>query len=262
MRPNRLRELLDSDRPTLGTHVHSAWPSVIEALGHTGLYDYVEFVAEYAPFDLHDLDNLARAAELFDLSTMIKVDQEPRGFIAQRAIGSGFQSLLFADCRTADEVRECVRIARPDTPEDGGTYGVGTRRFAYMGYGGSRTYVQALRDVVTVFMIEKGTAVEQLEEILEIVGVDMIQWGASDYSMSVGRAGERTHPDILKVEKHVFETAIRMGVPPRVEIDSPDQARAYLDMGVRHFSIGTDIGILYGWWQRNGEDLRKALEGL
>ena len=80
--------------------------------------------------------------------------------------------------------------------------------------------------------------------------------------MSVGRAGERTHPDILKVEKHVFETAIRMGVPPRVEIDSPDQARAYLDMGVRHFSIGTDIGILYGWWQRNGEDLRKALEGL
>ncbi|UCH27905.1 MAG: hypothetical protein JSV66_09795 [Trueperaceae bacterium] len=262
MRSNRLRELLKEDRPTLGTHVHSTWPSVIEALGHTGLYDYVEFVAEYAPFDLHDLDNLARAAELYGLSTMIKVDQEPRSFIAQRAVGSGFQSLLFADCRSADEVRECVRIARPDTPEDGGTYGVGTRRFAYMGYGGSRDYVQALRDVVVVFMIEKRSAVEQLEEILEIEGVDMIQWGASDYSMSVGRAGEKAHPDILRTEKHVFETAIRMGVPPRVEIDSPDQARAYLDMGVRHFSIGTDISILHGWWKRNGEDLRKAMEGL
>ncbi len=159
-------------------------------------------------------------------------------------------------------MRECVRIARPDTPEDGGTYGVGTRRFAYMGYGGSREYVQALRDVVVVFMIEKRSAVEQLEEILEIEGVDMIQWGASDYSMSVGRAGEKTHPDILRTEKHVFETAIRMGVPPRVEIESPDQARAYLDMGVRHFSIGTDISILHGWWKRNGEDLRKAMEGL
>ena len=72
-----------------------------------------------SPFDLHDLDNLARTAELHDLSTMIKVDQENRGYIAQRAIGSGFTSILFADCRSADEVRDCVRIVRPDTPEDG-----------------------------------------------------------------------------------------------------------------------------------------------
>ena len=89
MRPNKLRELLNAGKPTLGTHIHSTWPSLIEAIGHTGLYDYVEFVAEYGPFDLHDLDNLGRAADLYGMSSMIKVDQEPRGFIAQRAIGSG-----------------------------------------------------------------------------------------------------------------------------------------------------------------------------
>jgi 4-hydroxy-2-oxoheptanedioate aldolase len=262
MRPNTFRQLLGEDRPTLGTHIHSTWPSVIEALGHTGLYDYVEFVGEYGPFDLHDLDNLARAAELFDLSTMIKVDQEPRGFIAQRAIGSGFQSVLFADCRDADEVRECVAIVRADTPEDGGTYGVATRRFSYMGYGGSQEYVEALRQIVVVLMIEKKGAVNELEEILEIDGVDMIQWGGSDYSMSIGRAGQRRHPDVLKAEQYVFETAIKMGVPPRAEIGHPDQARAYLDMGVRHFSIGTDISVLHNWWKTNGDDMRKAMEGL
>ena len=261
MRANKLRELLNSGQPSLGTHVHSTWPSVIEALGHTGIYDYVEFVAEYGPFDLHDFDHLCRAVELFDMGAMVKVDQEPRGFIAQRAIGSGFQSVLFADCRTADEVRECVRIARPDTPEDGGTYGVGTRRFSYMGYGGSQEYVQALRDVVVVIMIEKATAVEQLEEILEIDGVDMIQWGPADYSMSVGKAGQRNHPQIKATEKYVFETAIKMGVPPRAEIESPDQARAYLDMGVKHFSIGTDISILYRWWKEQGDELRKVMDG-
>jgi hypothetical protein len=51
-----------------------------------------------------------------------------------------------------------------------------------------------------------------------------------------------------------------MGVPPRVEIASPDDARAYLDMGVRHFSLGTDLAILYGWWKSSGEALRIALE--
>ena len=65
MRPNKLREKLNAGEPTLGTHIHTTWPSIVEAIGHTGEYDYVEFVAEYGPFDLHDLDNLARAAELW-----------------------------------------------------------------------------------------------------------------------------------------------------------------------------------------------------
>ena len=260
MRPNKLRELLKADKPTVATHIHTTWPSVIEAIGHTGLYDYVEFVGEYGPFDLHDLDNMGRAADLYGMSMMIKVDQEPRGFIAQRAIGSGFHSVLFSDCRSVEEVRECVRIARPETPEDSGSYGVATRRFTYMGYGGTPEYVQALRDIVVVLMIEKHGAVENLEEILSIDGVDMIQWGGSDYSMSVGRAGERNSSEIKKIERQVIETAVRMGVPPRAEITTADQAKYYLDLGVRHFCIGTDITILHGWWKSQGDDLRKAID--
>jgi len=84
MRSNKLRELLKADKPTLATHIHTTWPSVIEAIGHTGVYDYVEFVGEYGPYDLHDLDNMCRAAELYDMSMMIKVDQEPRGMCSHR----------------------------------------------------------------------------------------------------------------------------------------------------------------------------------
>src|SRR5207245_790758 len=190
MRPNKLRELLKANKPTLSTHIHTTWPSVVEAIGHTGLYDYVEFVGEYGPFDLHDLDNLARAADIYNMSMQLKVDQEPRGFLAQRAIGSGFHSILFADCRSAADVQECVRIVRPETPEDKGTYGVATRRFTYMGYGGGKAYVQALRDIVVAIMIEKPGTVDTLEEVLSVKGVDMVQWGGSDYSMGIGRAGE------------------------------------------------------------------------
>jgi 2-keto-3-deoxy-L-rhamnonate aldolase RhmA len=261
MRPNKLRELLKAGKPTLGTHIHTTWPSIVEAVGHTGRYDYVEFVGEYGPYDLHDLDNLCRAAELYNMSMMIKVDQEPRSFLAQRAIGSGFHSILFADCRSVDDVRECVRIVRPDTPEDGGTYGVATRRFAYMGYGGSPDYVQALRNIVVVIMIEKHGTVNNLEAVLEVPGVDMIQWGASDYSVSIGKAGQRRSPEIKATERRVFETALKMGVPPRAEIGSADEAKYYLDLGVRHFCIGTDISILHNWWREHGEALQKAVEG-
>ena len=109
-------------------------------------------------------------------------------------------------------------------------------------------------------MIEKKGAVENLDEILSVPGIDMVQWGGADYSMSIGRAGERNHPEVLAARNKVFETSIRMGVPPRAEIQSVEQAKEFLDMGVRHFSIGTDISILYGWWKENGDKLWKAIE--
>jgi 2-keto-3-deoxy-L-rhamnonate aldolase RhmA len=262
MRPNRLRELLNAGRPTIGTRMQSTWPSIVEVLGHTGMFDYVEFLAEYAPFDLDALDNFCRAVELFDMSAMIKIDQAPQQFYAQRAIGAGFQSVLFVDCRSAEDARACVRAARPETPGSDGLHGVGVRRFAYMGWAGTPEYVEALNDTVIALMIEKKEAVDQLEEILAVDGIDMVQWGPADYSMSIGRPGayqRRDDPEIKAVERRVIRTALKMGVLPRAEINSVDQARYYLDQGVRHFSLSTDITILFNWWKENGDKLRKAV---
>ena len=72
MRPNRLRQLLNDGKPTLGTRLLSSWPTMLELVGHSRMFDYVEFVAEYAPYDLYALENLGRAVDLFDhMSAMI-----------------------------------------------------------------------------------------------------------------------------------------------------------------------------------------------
>jgi len=261
MKVNKLRELLKTGRPSLGTRILSPWPSIVEIIGHTGMFDYVEFLAEYTTFDLELLDNLCRAAELHGMSSMIKIDQDPRSFLAQRGIGAGFQGILFSDCRSADDVRQCVATVRPDTPDDGGTYGAERRRFAYVNHLGSPRYVQALRDVVVAIMIEKHAAVDHLDELLSVPGVDMIQWGSADYAMSIGRAGERDAPDIQKIEMKIIKTALKLGVAPRAEIRTVDHAKHYLDIGVRHFCIGIDMLILHDWWKTNGEQMRKTLEG-
>jgi 4-hydroxy-2-oxoheptanedioate aldolase len=79
--------------------------------------------------------------------------------------------------------------------------------------------------------------------------------------MSMGLAGQRNDPSILDAKKEVFKTALSMGVQPRAEIGTPDDAKEYLDMGVKHFNMGVDISVLHGWWKTNGEELRKAVEG-
>ncbi len=94
-------------------------------------------------------------------------------------------------------------------------------------------------------------------------GIDMIQWGPADYSMSIGCPGayqQRNDTQIKAVERRVIETALKMGVSPRAEINSVDQVKYYLDLGVRHFSLSTDIVILFSWLKENGDKLRKAIE--
>ena len=260
MKPNLLRQKLAAGQPTLGTRVHNVWPAVVEAIGHSGMFDYVEFLAEYAPFDLPALDHFCRAVELFEMAAIIKVDAEPRTFLAQRGVGAGFQGVLFADVRSAAEARECVRICRPDAPQDGGSFSVAMRRFTYMNYGGTPEYAQALRDIVVMIMIEKQSAVEALDEILAVPGIDMIQWGPADYALSIGKPGELRHPEVRAVERRVIDAALRAGIPPRAEINHPDEAQYYLDLGVRHFNLGVDLSILFEWWKSNGQAMRQIFE--
>lgn len=255
---NKLRNLLEKGEPTLGTRTAMVWPGLIEVLGHTGVYDYVEFLAEYGPFTLHDLDNYARAAELVELSTMIKLDQEPRTYLAGRALASGIQNFLFADIRNVDDAEEAVNAVRA---EPKGKSGVRLdRRIGYVGVKASGSDVPRMCDEAVIgLMIEKKSAVENLEEILSVEGVDMVQFGPSDYSMSLGLPGETRHPKVKEAEMKTIKTALKMDVNPRVEISAPEKAKEYIELGVRDFNLNIDIIILYNWWKKEGSEIRKFL---
>ncbi len=260
MRHNRLRALLTAGEPSLGTHLLSTWPTLVELVGQAGNYDYVEFTAEYSPFDMHDLDNLGRALELKDLCGMIKVEQTQWTHQAMRAIGSGFQSILFADVRTVADAQACVAAVRAETPGSGGRLGVGMRRdVGTVRDGGSPAYVAALDEVVIALMVEKRECVEDLDAILSVKGIDMVQFGGSDYSMSIGVTGQRSHPDVKRAERKTIETALAKGLHPRVELGDITQAGPYLEMGVKHFCIGWDVRILHDWWRANGGGMRAML---
>lgn len=261
MRPNRLRELLDNDQPTLGTRILSSWPTIVELVGHSGMFDYVEFCGEYAPYDHATLENMGRAIELFDhLSGMLKIEQESRCHAAARAIGGGFQSLLFADPRSVEEAEQCVRAVRSERPQSGGLHGVNMHRaVGVILEPGSEAWAAALDQVVVALMIEKKGAVENLEAILDVPGIDMVQFGPSDYSNSLGHTGKPQHPEVKEAESYVIETALKKGIAPRVELNEPAGFEPYLEMGVKHFNIGMDVKTLFSWFCNAGGVLRGEL---
>lgn len=254
---NILRAALEEGRPTLSTRLISTKPYITELAGGTGLYDYVEFLAEYATFTQEDLENMARAAELHRMGTMIKVDFENRKYTAQKALAAGFQAVLFTDHRTADQVADTLAAVRPDTIPDGGGFGFSTRRFQ-----GApplvpvADHVRRLRRVVCAFMVEKKEALDNIEEICAVPGVDMVQFGPYDFCMSQGWEPAEHREELREAEARMVETALRHGVRPRCEINRPEQAAPWTALGVRDFSLGMEPLILEEFWRGEGARLR------
>ena len=257
---NTLREKLDSGKPTIGTHFLFNDPDIPEIIGDTGVFDYAEYVAEYSTFDMRLLYHLARAGQCGGLPLMIKLDQANETFWAQAALGAGFKAVLFTDIRSAEDVRRVHEAVRPDNPQRQGRMGVKTRRPALAGYQ-SAGYAEDLNSVVTVIMIEKKVAVDDIDAILETareLEIDMTQWGPSDFGFSLGRPPEVD--EIRANEELVIRKSLEYGVAPRIEIGAVEQAQRYIDLGVRHFCIGWDRFMLQAGYAALGSGLGALLE--
>ena len=255
---NKIRKLLSEGKSTVNTRIWSTWPTVVEAAATTGNFDYFEFLAEYAPFTLPELENFVRACELHNVGSMIKVDFQNRFYVAQKAMGVGFQAVLFTDHQNADQVRETLHAVTPEDPEYKGRFGYPNAR--WLGYNPEpkqMEYAAMNASAVKAFMIEKKEAVDNIEEICSVPGVDMVQFGPSDHCMSRGWNCCDHKDDIAAAEKHVIEVALAHGVQPRCEIYSVDQAEKYKAMGVKHFCIGDEFDILKDYWANVGGEMRK-----
>lgn len=263
MLENKLRTLLNENKPSTSTRLWSPWAFYTELVGQTGNFDYAEFVAEYAPFTQSDLENMARAAELFNMGTMIKVDFQNRGYVAQKAVAAGFQAVLFADHETPEQVMESIRIMKPKTPLDDGIFGYPNRRFiGVQSHLSQMDHAKRLREIVLCFMIEKKEMVERIDDVCAIPGVDMIQFGPSDYCMSRGWNRDEHVEEFKAAERHCIEVALNHGVQPRCEIAAPEDAEYYIKLGVRHFSLGDQVKVLKKFWNDDGAKMRAIADSV
>jgi 2-keto-3-deoxy-L-rhamnonate aldolase RhmA len=240
----------------MGTHLSSTWPTLWETVGTTNQFDYIEFDSQHGAWDLHDLDNMCRAAELTKTGTMMKIDRNPKDWIAKRAIAAGFEAVLFADIMTAKEARECVQAVR--LPPEGVNSFLSTRGIPI------DDYATHIDDIVIAIMVERSTLVDELEEVLAIDGIDMIQFGQVDYGLSLRTPKKPFRLDDLKDKiqadmDRVHEMVIKAGIRARVEAGDAESCRYFLDRGIRDFCIGWDTKTVRQWCMTHGKKLREML---
>ncbi len=262
MRKNRFRDKLKQKEIIVSTRLSSTWPVITEVAAVTGNYDYVEFLAEYAPYDQYDIENLARVCELHEISCIMKVDYANRDYVAQKALASGFQGILFTDHTTAEEVRETLKKVKPASPQYQGRLGYVNRRWhKNEHFTGQLEYADYVNDCVIGFMIEKVDAVNNIKEICQVPGVDFIQFGPADFSLNSGFNFKENEARVREIEEKIIKTCLKFGVSPRVEINQADEAKKYIEMGVTHFCLGTELHILRNFYNNEGKQLHTLIRG-
>ena len=90
----------------------------------------------------------------------------------------------------------------------------------------------------------------------------MTQWGPADIGVSRGEPGLMGTPEIRPFEELVIKKSLEYGIRPRIEIGAVEQAKRYIDLGVKDFCVGWDRFILRAGLGQLGEGMKKLTETL
>jgi len=161
--------------------------------------------------------------------------------LAKRCLDIGAQTLLFPYVQNAEEARRAVASTRYP-PE--GIRGVAVAARASR-YGRTPGYLtKANSEMCVLVQVETRTALDQLEAIAKVEGVDGIFIGPSDLSASLGHLGNPLHGEPQAAMKEAVTRLKALGKPAGILSGNEDDIRRYIDWGYQFVAVGADVGLL------------------
>ena len=188
MRPNRVKQLWREDQPAFGVWLSACSPFLTEHLAAVG-FDWLLVDAEHSAVDLQTMVQMFQAISHGETMPLARVPWNDPVHI-KRVLDSGAYGVVVPWVNSREEAQEAVSACR--YPPDG-RRGFGPWRAAL--YGG-RDYVRhANAEIACIIQIETVAAVEHVDEILSVPGIDAVMIGPTDLAMDMGLPPKADHPD-------------------------------------------------------------------
>lgn len=232
------QQLRAPGRALLGTFVKSPSPQAIEILGDLG-FDFVIIDAEHAPFDRGTIDHLLLAAKASGIAALVRVAETSASHILS-PLDSGAAGVIAPHIDSVEKARALVAESRyskgrgfSNSPRAGG-------------YGQRPIWQhvdQADDEVIVVGMIEDPKAVSNIQEILDVDGLDAVFIGRGDMAVALNDR-EPGAPVVQEATSKVISAANKAGKTVFLLAATPQEAAEFYARGVRAFVISSDQGFL------------------
>jgi 2-dehydro-3-deoxyglucarate aldolase len=231
-----IRKKLNNDGCSIGSWMQIPNSSVAEIMGHAG-YDWVAVDMEHGSISVHQLPDLFRALEIGNTLPLARLAQgEVKD--CKQALDAGAGGVIVPMIESAvqlEKVRDTVRWP------PAGKRGVGFSRANLFGKNFDE-YLEEAQQPLLVAMIEHKNAIENLDDILKVKGLDAIFIGPYDLSASMGLTAMFDHPEFLNIMNKIKERANQAGVPCGVHVVAPsvDDLQNKLENGYRFIAYSID----------------------
>lgn len=230
MYTNKLKTILAQGDPISGCMIQGYMPALAEIAGLAG-FDFLFLDAEHSALSVSECENMVRAAEARSVVPLVRIPNNDHDTIL-RYLDCGAMGLILPGIRNADEARAVVHAAKYYPMGQRGLNGVRASDYG-MTKPLSQYTADANRETMLLAIIENRDAVENLDDILAVDGIDGIILGASDLSQSLGVPGQGNHPLVLDAKARFIEAGKRSGKPFGTVVRAGESVDAYLAEGMK-----------------------------
>lgn len=232
---NKIRIKLKNSKPTIGTWQQIPDPSISEILANAG-YDWIAIDLEHGAINLNQLPNLFRAIEVSDCFPFARVS-EPTQISCRQSLDAGAKGIIIPMIENSNQLEKL--IASCCYPPKGNR-GVGYTRSNIYG----KNFDESIKEnnPLIIAQIENINAVNNINEILLVDGLDAVIIGPYDLSASIDRTGEFSSAEYVSLIKKIREACIKNNIPYGCHIVQP-YPKVLLEeikQGSQFIAYGTD----------------------
>ncbi|MBN1642032.1 MAG: aldolase [Anaerolineae bacterium] len=255
MRPSRVLNRLRSGQVATCTKLNLVDPRVAEIAAQSG-FDCIWLCNEHVPTDWLVLENMIRAAKIYDVDTLVRVSKGSYSDML-RPLEADAAGIMVPHLMSAAEAKMVARTARfhpiGRRPVDGGNADGAYTRVDFTEY-----LAAANRERFVIVQIEDPEPLDELDEIAGVAGIDVIFFGPGDFSHGIGHPGEFDHPQVVTAQKRIAEVCAAHDKVAGT-VCGAENAAALVEMGYRFLSIGADVVGLASYFSKASTDIRAAI---
>ena len=236
---NNLKRAIAAGKPQIGLWASLSSNYTAEAIAGAG-FDWLVVDTEHSPADMENVMGQLQAIARYPTTPIVRVPWSDMVTI-KRYLDIGIQSLLIPQINTVEEARQAVAYTRYPPA---GMRGVAAATRA-TGFGRIKNYFKIAHEEICVLVqAETKEALDNIEAIAAVDGVDCIFIGPGDLHASLGYPGERSHKDVMPMIDDAIRRMVKTGKAPGILADSEENARRWLGLGALVVGVGSDAGLL------------------
>lgn len=236
---NAFKHALAAGKPQIGLWSSLSSHLTVELIAGAG-FDWILLDMEHAPNDLESIHTQLQAAAAYPTQAVVRVPWNDMVML-KRVLDVGAQTVLIPMIDTPEQAREAVSYTR--YPPKGVRGMGGTTRATR--YGRIKDYPQVVeRELCVLLQVETAQALDNLEAIAAVDGVDGIFIGPADLHASFGHAGEGHHPEVWPKIEDAMRRIRAAGKAPGFLTPVEADSRRILEVGGLFVAVGTDANLL------------------